>query len=216
MFKIQILPQKYKVIQTPVHLFGELIKTKQGTQLIKERDDIGKLSVKLMSEQTSPEEKRSILWTLGHIASHENGFKLIQGTSLIKDIIDMAENAQILSLRGTCIYIIGMMCRTRVGRNEIQKHNWIFSRSQVASGAVSVCLPRDPRKMFKVETEPYQGSITCDPRMIKNIKDIKSKLPLTKEEEEILTMIGNLINGVTWQQAYSDLQKEQEKNSAAF
>ena len=27
-FKVQILPQKYKVIETPRHLFGELIKTK--------------------------------------------------------------------------------------------------------------------------------------------------------------------------------------------
>jgi hypothetical protein len=50
-----------------------------------------------------------------------------------------------------------------------------------------------------------------------NIRDIKQKLPLNnKAEEDILNMIGNLINGVTWQQAYSDLQKEQEKNPKAF
>jgi hypothetical protein len=45
--------------------------------------------------------------------------KLILETSLVKDIIDMAENAMILSLRGTCIYIIGMMCKTSIGRREI-------------------------------------------------------------------------------------------------
>jgi rapamycin-insensitive companion of mTOR len=78
--------------------------------------------------------------------------RLILETSLVKDIIEMAEHAQILSLRGTCIYIIGMMCRTSIGRREIQKHNWLFSKSQVASGAVSVCLPRDPKNLFKVET----------------------------------------------------------------
>jgi rapamycin-insensitive companion of mTOR len=47
--------------------------------------------------------------------------------SLIKDIIDMAENSQILSLRGTCIYTIGMICKTKTGRTEVQKHNWTFS-----------------------------------------------------------------------------------------
>jgi rapamycin-insensitive companion of mTOR len=72
-----------------------------------------------MNPNTSSQEKRSILWSLGHIGSHENGMKLILKTSLVKDIIDMAENAQILSLRGTCIYIIGMMCRTHYGRREI-------------------------------------------------------------------------------------------------
>lgn len=76
-FKVQILPQKYKVIQTPVHLFGELIKTKQGTELIKQREDIKKFQESLSKDETSSNEKRSILWTLGHIASHENGFKLI-------------------------------------------------------------------------------------------------------------------------------------------
>ena len=76
-FKVQILPQKYKVIQTPVHLFGELIKTQQGTQLIKQRDDINKFQAALLSEEASSQEKRSILWTIGHIGSHENGFKLV-------------------------------------------------------------------------------------------------------------------------------------------
>lgn len=73
-----------------------------------------------MDENTSSQEKRSILWTLGHIGAHENGFRLIleQG-SLIKEIISMAENADILSLRGTCIYVIGMMCRISLGRREI-------------------------------------------------------------------------------------------------
>ena len=131
--------------------------------------------------------------------------RLILETSLVKDIIDMAENAQILSLRGTCIYIIGMMCRTSVGRREIQKHNWLFSKSQVASGAVSVCLPRDPKNLFKVETGQFEGSITFQKKMMDNVMGIKEKLPLSKEEQDVLNLIGNLINGVTWQQAYNDL-----------
>ena len=119
LFKVKISPQKYKVIETPVHLFGELVKTKKGTDLIRKRDDIKKFRSKLLMDSTQSQEKRSILWTLGHIGSQENGMKLILETPLVKDIIDMAENAQILSLRGTRIYIIGMMCRTSIGRREI-------------------------------------------------------------------------------------------------
>jgi hypothetical protein len=66
---VQILPQKYKVIETPVHLFGELVKTKKGTDLIRERDDIKKFRQSLLDENTQSQEKRSILWTLGHIGS---------------------------------------------------------------------------------------------------------------------------------------------------
>mmetsp|Transcript_35775 Transcript_35775/g.54788 ORF Transcript_35775/g.54788 Transcript_35775/m.54788 type:complete len:219 (+) Transcript_35775:3867-4523(+) len=183
---------------------------------IKEREDIRKFRQTLLNEATPSPEKRSILWTLGHIGAHENGMRLILETSLIKEIVDMAENSQVLSLRGTCIYIIGMMCRTSIGRREIQKHNWIFSKSQLASGIVSVCLPRDPRNLFKVDSGPFKGSITCQKQVVQNIKEIKKDLELSKEEQEVLDQIGNLINGVTWQQAYNDLQKQQEKNPKMF
>ena len=142
---------------------------------------------------------------MGHISSHENGIKLILETTLVKDVIEMAENAQILSLRGTCIYIIGMMSRTSAGRREIQKYNWLYSKSQVASGAVSVCLPRDPKNLFKVEAGPFIGSLTCSSELLANVRSIKTNLPLNKEEEDILALIGNLINGVSWQQAFTDL-----------
>lgn len=74
---------------------------------------------KLLDPKTDMKDKKSILWTLGHIGAHDNGISLIKETSLIKDIVEMAENSSVLSLRGTCIYIIGMMCRTRAGRREV-------------------------------------------------------------------------------------------------
>ena len=90
---MQILPQKYKVIETPVHLYGELVKTEKGAELIRKRDDIRQFREKLLNEGTSSQEKRSILWTLGNIGAHENGMKLILETPLVKEIIDMAENS---------------------------------------------------------------------------------------------------------------------------
>lgn len=48
------------------------------------------------------------------------------------------------------------------------------------------------------------------------MREIKQELELSKEEHEVLDLIGNLINGVTWQQAYNDLQKVQERDSAMF
>jgi hypothetical protein len=39
-YKVQILPQKYKIIKTPVHLYGELVKTEEGTQYLKQSNDI--------------------------------------------------------------------------------------------------------------------------------------------------------------------------------
>ncbi len=34
-YKVQILPQKYKIIKTPVHLYGELVKTEEGARYLR-------------------------------------------------------------------------------------------------------------------------------------------------------------------------------------
>jgi rapamycin-insensitive companion of mTOR len=161
-------------------------------------------------------DKKSILWTLGHIGAHDNGIELIKETSIIKDIVEMAENDPVLSLRGTCIYIIGMLCRTKPGRREIQKQNWFFSQAQVASGADSICLPRDSKKLFTIAGSQFKGSMTLQKQVLENTKSIKTELPLSKEEQETLDLIGMLINGVTWKQAYNELTRAQEKQSDRF
>ena len=41
-FKVQILPQKHKTIEMPIHLFGELVNTEAGADLIKNRGYVEK------------------------------------------------------------------------------------------------------------------------------------------------------------------------------
>ncbi len=76
-YKVQILPQKYKIIRTPVHLYGELVKTEEGTKYLKSTNDIEYFKKELMSPETSLVKKRAALWAIGHIGSSEHGFKLI-------------------------------------------------------------------------------------------------------------------------------------------
>lgn len=45
---------------------------------------------------------------------------------------------------------------------------------------------------------------------------MKIELPLNREEQETLDLIGMLINGVTWKQAYNDLTRSQEKQNNKF
>jgi len=59
-----------------------------------------------LSPETSLLRKRAALWTIGHIGSSEYGFKLIQEADILKVIVDLAENAEILSIRGLVIEIL--------------------------------------------------------------------------------------------------------------
>lgn len=99
-YRIQILPQKYKIIKTPIHLYGELVKTEEGAQYLRQTNDVEYFKEELLSPSTPLTRKRAALWAIGHIGSTDFGFKLIQEADILKEIVKMAESAEILSLRG--------------------------------------------------------------------------------------------------------------------
>ena len=51
-------------------------------------------------------KKRAALWAIGHIGSNSYGFKLIKEAKIVKEVVKMAESAEILSLRGYTYYFL--------------------------------------------------------------------------------------------------------------
>jgi rapamycin-insensitive companion of mTOR len=113
--RVKILPVKYKTIKNPIHFYGELVKTKNGAEFLRNSKHLQRFRSDILSPETSLIAKRAALWALGHVGSNELGIKLIIEADLIQPIINLAENADFLSLRGTCIYIIGMLSNTKNG-----------------------------------------------------------------------------------------------------
>jgi rapamycin-insensitive companion of mTOR len=107
-------------------------------------------------------KKRAALWAIGHIGSNENGIKLVLEQELVQPLIKLAEQAETLSLRGTCIYIIGMLSNTAIGRSSIQKHGWICSKTK---GITAVCLPREPKTIFHVAPYKFEGTVGNDDKI---------------------------------------------------
>lgn len=132
---------------------------------------------------------------------------------MVQPIIKLAENAEVLSLRGTCIYIIGMLSNTSIGRSAIQKHSWICSKTK---GITAVCLPRDPRTLFTVAPYKYEGSVSADEKIARAFATLKSQLPLNPEEEDVIKNIGNLLNSVYEVQAISELRKKLDQTPELF
>ena len=47
---------------------------------------------------------------------------MIKELDLIKDLVDIAEKHAVLSLRGTCLYTLNMICTTNIGRKELERY----------------------------------------------------------------------------------------------
>ena len=115
-----------------------MVKTKSGADFLRQSRHIEKFRKDIVSPSVNLLQKRAALWAVGHIGSNEHGISLIQEHDLVRPIINLAENAEFLSLRGTCIYIIGMLSNTTEGKREILQYDWIASRTK---SVTSVCLP---------------------------------------------------------------------------
>ena len=143
--RVKILPVKYKTIKNPIHFYGELVKTRAGADFLRQSNHLELFRKDILSQETTLLKKRAALWAVGHIGSNEHGIPLIQEQDLIQPIVNLAENADFLSLRGTCIYIIGMLSNTTEGKKEILQYDWIASRTK---SVTSVCLPKNPQTLF--------------------------------------------------------------------
>ena len=119
--------------------------------------------------------------------------------------MNLAESAEFLSLRGTCIYIIGMLSNTTEGKKELLQYDWIASRTK---SVTSVCLPKNPETLFNINQYEYQGSLAEEKSINTAFAALKKQVPLTEEEQEIVKNVSNLLNSVYELQAINDLRKK--------
>ena len=94
------------------------------------------------------------------------------------------------------------MCSSPLGRREVQKFDWMSSLSQ----GVSVCLPRDPKRLFKISDYTFRGDLSQRVEVWDKLVSFEGETPLIPEEQEVIRLVGNLINGVTEMKALEDLR----------
>jgi len=132
----------------PPHLFGELVKTKKGVELLKQSNYIKFFIDELKKDDTSVLKKRAILWCLGHIGLSKKGTAFLIEEKVIPLLVNMAEESEFLSLRGTCLYVLNLIANTVEGSQELEKCSWIGFRN---GGNMKICLPKSLKQFFHIK-----------------------------------------------------------------
>ncbi|KAG5518348.1 hypothetical protein PMAC_003145 [Pneumocystis sp. 'macacae'] len=90
----------------PPHFYGEIIKTSEGCQLLKNKGHFEHFVSYVFNHKNEYEDKnvilqlKSSLWAIGNIGSHNNGFPFLENSGVIPEIVYIAEKSQVISLRG--------------------------------------------------------------------------------------------------------------------
>ncbi|WVO18166.1 hypothetical protein L204_105869 [Cryptococcus depauperatus] len=195
----------------PSHFLGELTKTDEGCELLKERGIVADFAeiIRLhgMEDQESSviTDLKSALWVLGNVGSTEGGLPFLEDEEIIGDIVEVAEQSPVLTVRGTCFFVIGLISSTRMGAELLEEFGWIATRTPMGQ-PTGLCLPNDVCRFVTIErwTRPYLQPST---------------LPLPKLhglESEIITSIANLSNYVLAAGAMTNLKRQRARHPRYF
>ncbi|RWS26243.1 rapamycin-insensitive companion of mTOR-like isoform X1 [Leptotrombidium deliense] len=112
----------------PPHFYGQLAKHEEGIQLLSEEHILDTMFNKIREADFSNEfkliELKASLWAVGHVASTSLGFDLIKDHEIIQFIISLAAQAPVLSLRGVCFYVLGLIGSTSDGADYLKEFGW--------------------------------------------------------------------------------------------
>nr|XP_046231656.1 rapamycin-insensitive companion of mTOR-like isoform X2 [Scatophagus argus] len=142
-------------VYLPVHLYGQLVHDKTGCQLLQAQNVVRDLSHSVRSAALEKWEGikklKAALWALGNIGSSNWGLNLLLEDGVITDIVSLAHHCEVLSIRGACLYVLGLISKTRQGCDTLKQQGWDAVRH-----SRSMLWPVVPEEL---ETQPRLSSV---------------------------------------------------------
>jgi hypothetical protein len=153
------------------HLYGELSKTLTGCGLLYNSNILGSLtqvvlhqddnSKQQQQKQLSPSRPngvvspalrlRGALWALALIGTSEYGSRFLIRHGLMAYLSNLALNSPVLSLRGTCFYLIGLLGLSRTGREHLNVLGWDCTEEDAQIASVGISIPRNMLSFLHVQ-----------------------------------------------------------------
>ncbi|KAM7369438.1 hypothetical protein PAMP_013707 [Pampus punctatissimus] len=115
-------------VYLPVHLYSQLVHDKTGCQLLEAQNVVPDLSYSVRSPVLDKwegiKQLKAALWALGNIGSSNWGLNLLLEEAVIPDIVALAHHCEVLSIRGACLYVLGLISKTRQGCDTLKQQGW--------------------------------------------------------------------------------------------
>ena len=89
-----------------MHFYGELTKTAEGCRILEEKghfDEFAHFIATCKDEDEDLEvivKLKSCLWAVGNIGANDRGVPFLDKSSIVKDIVHIAEQSSVISLKG--------------------------------------------------------------------------------------------------------------------
>ncbi|KND04740.1 uncharacterized protein SPPG_00443, partial [Spizellomyces punctatus DAOM BR117] len=202
--------------KAPPHFYGELARTSEGSALLRRKGHFKTFADLIRLKSTGPVEPASILplkgvlWAVGNIGAMKTGLSFLLEEDIIKHIVNIARTSPIITLKGTCYYILGLIAKTAQGVEILEDLGW--ETVMPAHGQLEgLCVPKNEALFLRMPHWNYKGSWADY-----STKPNFSPHEFDPTEREILKCIGNMSNHILANAASKTLSRFRHEYSDYF
>ncbi|KAL8025270.1 putative armadillo-like helical, rapamycin-insensitive companion of mTOR domain, Pianissimo family [Plasmopara halstedii] len=215
-FTLQLLPLRPRTVPFPVHLYGELAKTSAGCQILHTSGHLPEFLACLRDAASVPLEKRAALWALGHVSATPRGYDLLNhyAQDFVEMIVKLATDSPLVSIRGTCFFVLGLLTRSTAGRRHLARLGWEAPRD---ASRTSIAVPQNCTSLFMWPSESSTPCpLTQTPASPLQRLLIRKRDKMPNEWREVLRFVADLSNHITQKEAHASLNKLRSSKPELF
>ncbi|KAF8539718.1 Rapamycin-insensitive companion of mTOR, N-term-domain-containing protein [Trichophaea hybrida] len=193
----------------PPHFYRELARTSEGCKLLREKGHFEEFALFIQQhgqEHEDPEivtKVKGCLWAVGNIGSMPYGAPFLDEAEIVEPIIRIAETSQVLTLKGTAFFALGLISKTMQGLEILLEHGWDGTTSTMGE-TLGFCVPLDLRRLLSVEPWKHTQDETSEINRPSTLSRVLGEDPV---DSDIISAIANLSNHIKENQATKDLLK---------
>lgn len=139
----------------PPHFYRELTRTVEGCKLLSDSghfDDFVATIQNAWSESEDAEvmlKVKGCLWAVGNVGSMELGAPFLEETDIVEPIIKIATTSEVMTMRGTAFFVLGLISRSLHGMEILAEYGWNAATDRVGR-SLGFCLPPTLDTLFSV------------------------------------------------------------------
>ncbi|KAG8949781.1 hypothetical protein FRC04_008321 [Tulasnella sp. 424] len=196
----------------PPHFYGEIAKTELGCQVLSDKGHFAEFAHVIRQHGMESDDLdlivklKSVLWAVGNIGAAPGGLPFLEEEGIIPNILDIAETSQVLSVRGTAFFVLGLISSTTQGAELLEEFEWEATLTPLGE-TTGLCVPLDVGNFVQISHWPSAPELR-EPRWIQPTDD--------SMELQILTAISNLQNTVIANEAARSLTRFKAQHRRIF
>ncbi|KAK5458453.1 hypothetical protein LTS15_004535 [Exophiala xenobiotica] len=203
----------------PPHFYRELARTQEGCKLLRQSGHFYEFASTIRDFRLDEEDNETLtkvkgcMWAVGNIGSMDLGAPFLEEADVVRAIVRIAEGAEVLSMRGTACFVLGLISRTLHGFEMLAESGWDTTVDH-RGRSLGLCLPRN----LEVLCLKSVGS-NAVPNVSTPEEDAEYKAAVTESDPiraKILKHIVEMGNSVMYKKAAGDLHALKAKQPTYF